>query len=123
MCFGETNVVGGAKKLFKAFLNDVKPQSVVTYSDCRFGVGGVYGSLGFEFTHHTPANYFYFHKTASNRLQSRIQFQKHKLKDKLDFYDETMSESCLMKANNYERIWDCGNYVWVWSDKYLLNIK
>lgn len=114
MCFGKTNVIGGAKKLFRAFLSDTNPQSVVTYSDCRFGVGGVYSSLEFQFSHHTPANYFYFHKTASNHLQSRIQFQKHKLKDKLDFYDETMSESSLMRANNYERIWDCGNYVWKW---------
>ncbi len=117
MCFGEINVIGGAKKLFKAFLNDVNPQSVVTYSDCRFGVGEVYQSLGFEFSHHTRANYFYFHRSNCSHLQSRIQFQKHKLKDKLGFYDANMSESSLMKANNYERIWDCGNYVWVWLDK------
>ena len=42
---------------------------------------------------------------------SRIQFQKHKLKDKLETFDPNITEWENMKANGYDRIWDCGNMV------------
>jgi len=41
-------IVGGASKLFAAFLREVSPLSVISYSDNRWSSGGVYSALGFE---------------------------------------------------------------------------
>ena len=46
-------------------------------------------------------------------LFNRIQFQKHKLRNKLDKFDESKSEWQNMQDNGYGRIFDCGNLVFV----------
>ena len=57
-------------------------------------------------------NYFYF-KESSNILHSRIKFQKHKLKNILSIFDNNLSESENMYNNNYRKIYDSGNKVFV----------
>ena len=46
-------------------------------------------------------------------LQPRIKFQKHKLKNILEKFDEKLSEAQNMANNGYNRIFDCGNLVFV----------
>lgn len=55
-------------------------------------------------------NYFYFKN--HGELKSRVAFQKHKLKEKLDIFDENLSELDNMFLNSYRVIYDCGNYVY-----------
>lgn len=107
-------VIGGASKLFKAFIKDIAPSSVVSFADLRWGSGQVYRELGFDFVGYTPPNYFYF-ELGSNILESRVKFQKHKLKDILKDYDETLSEKENMARNNYRSIYDCGNAKFIWK--------
>lgn len=107
-----TNVVGGASKLFNYFIKTHNPNSIITYADRRWGEGKFYESLGFTFSHSSTPNYFYFKDR--DKLLSRINFQKHKLKDKLEFYNDSLSEWENMKANGWDRIWDCGNNVYHW---------
>jgi len=38
---------------------------------------------------------------------------KHNLKDKLQIFDPNLTEWQNMQLNNYDRIWDCGNFVFV----------
>jgi|TARA_R110000787_G_scaffold17748_1_gene55083 hypothetical protein len=106
-----TTVVGGASKLLKHFTRNYTPKSIISYSDNRHSVGNLYKQLGFEFLHNSTPNYFYA-KGDMLSLKSRLQFQKHKLKDKLDVFDSDLSEWENMKINGYDRIWDCGNSVW-----------
>jgi hypothetical protein len=47
---------------------------------------------------------------------SRIDFQKHKLKNKLDFYNKNLTEIENMKLNNYHRIFDCGNIKYLYKN-------
>jgi hypothetical protein len=108
------SVVGGASKLFKRFVKDHKPQSIVTYSDRRWNTGKLYEKLGFSFSNNADPNYFYF-KLDSFELSSRQSFQKHKLKKKLDIFDPQLTEWENMQVNGYNRIWDCGNGVYIWS--------
>jgi len=109
-------VVGGASRLFKHFLKSQHPKSIITYSDKRWNTGGLYGQLGFTYSHTSKPNYFYFNiQGDTNILMSRNVFQKHKLKDKLATFDSTMTEWENMQVNNYDRIWDCGNDVWGWE--------
>lgn len=115
----DTNVVGGASKLFRAFLRAHKPNSIVSYADRRFSSGDIYKVLGFDHLHNSRPNYFYT-KDFLN-LESRIKFQKHKLKDIIDTFDENLSEWDNMSMNGYEKIYDCGNMVWIWEQKKSLN--
>lgn len=105
-----TNVIGGASKLLKYFERTYKPSKLITYSDKRYSTSNnFYQQLGFTFSHESKPNYWYFKD--SNVLLSRVNFQKHKLKNKLESFNKTLSEWKNMKNNGYNRIWDCGNYV------------
>ena len=106
-----TTVVGGAGRLFSYFVKTQNPNSVVSYADLTWGVGNLYNSLGFDFSHLSPPNYSYLIKDR----KSRHQYQKHKLKTTLNIFDESKTEEENMKLNGYYRIYDCGNAVWVYK--------
>lgn len=106
-----TSVVGGASKLFTYFIKNNKNKSIISYADKKWSEGNLYKQLGFSFLRDSPPSYKYFNGTMS--LHSRMKFQKHKLKDMFpDIYDESSSESEIMRKAGYFRIWDCGNSVW-----------
>lgn len=114
-----TKVVGGAGKLFAAFVRIYDPSSVISYCDSRWNEGNVYKAIGFKHTHTSQPNYKYFKRHDVSALYSRQKFQKHKLKDVLDVFDASHTESANMLNNGYDRIWDCGNTVWMWFPKTL----
>ena len=109
-----TNIVGGASKLFSFFVNTYDPQSIISYSDRRYFDGILYVKLGFKFIQNTTPNYFYIFNNYTT-LKSRISFQKHKLKKILPIFDPLLTEWENMKNNGFDRIWDCGNGKWVWK--------
>lgn len=102
--------VGVGGKMLKYFEREYKPKAIITYADCRYSIGTLYKTIGFEYKHTAKPNYFYFRKD-DPVLRSRVQFQKHKLKDKLEVFDPNMTEWENMVANGWDRIWDCGNMV------------
>jgi hypothetical protein len=106
-----TTVVGGASRLFSYFTKMQNTTSVISYADLTWGMGNVYKTMGFEFSHLSPPNYSYLIK---DRV-SRYQYQKHKLKTILTRFDESSTEEENMKLNGYYRIYDCGNAVWVYK--------
>jgi hypothetical protein len=111
----KVNVVGGAGKLFKHFVMNHDPAQVISYCDLRWNTGGLYQKLGFEFSHDSGPNYWY---TKSYRgLESRIKYQKHRLKNILENFDPNKTEWDNMVANGYDRFWDCGNGVWLWTSR------
>lgn len=108
-----TTVVGGASKLFKHFVKTYAPESVTTYADRRYSEGKVYANLGFVFSHNSPPNYFYI---KSNLSIPRYAAQKHKLAELLGGkFDPSKSEPENMSAAGYDRVFDCGNKVFVWT--------
>lgn len=110
------NVVGGASRLFKYFVRHFSPKSIISYSDKRWGNGLMYTKLGFMYSHSTEPNYYYFKTNNTLLLQSRLSFQKHLLKNKLSKYNDHLTEWQNMVANGYNRIWDCGNDVFIWGN-------
>lgn len=112
------NVMGGASRLLTHFKRQHSPNSIISYCDLRWGTGGVYTQLGFTYTHSSTPNYFYFNRNGdTNKLFTRITFQKHKLPKVLPTFDINLTEWENMKVNGYDRIWDCGNNVYVWVNK------
>ena len=110
------NIVGGSSKLFKYFIRNYDPRSVVSYADRRHSSGKMYKKLGFEFSHVSAPNYFYF-KLLDMVLYPRIKFQKHKLSKLLENFHADISEVENMYNNNFRRIWDCGNMIFVWKKR------
>lgn len=105
-------LVGGANKIFTTFVRDVNPPSVISYCDLRWGTGVVYQHIGFKYSHTSTPNYWYY---KGNKIYSRVKFQKHKLESQLKTFNPVLSEWNNMRLNGYDRIWDCGNSVWVWT--------
>ena len=112
----ETSTMGGASRLFKHFVRKYNPTSVISYADKRYSQGNMYQKLGFVHSHDSSPNYKY---TQDYRVfENRVKYQKHKLPKLLDKFNPDMTEWENMQMNGYDRIWDCGNSVWIW-DKYL----
>ena len=107
------NVIGGASKLLKHFRKH-NNGSIISYANRRWSNGNLYEKLGFTKISETKPNYFYF-SLDEFFLQSRLHFQKHKLKNKLEDFDQNLSECENMFNNGYRQIFDCGNLVYVLS--------
>lgn len=105
-------IIGGASKLFSK-----RPQGeIISFCDKRLFQGQVYEKLGFEYSHDSTPNYFYF-SSKEYKLQSRVKFQKHKLKNILNEFDETKSEYENMISSGFLRIFDCGNKVYKYKQE------
>lgn len=110
-----TCVIGAASKLFACFIKNHPDISYIkTYADIRFySDNGFYENLGFVKSNQSKPNYFYVNTNSGKNaeLLSRVNFQKHKLKDKLEIFDPTLTEEQNMINNGYIKVYDCGNYV------------
>jgi len=100
------HVVGGFSKLLKHFKRNYEWEQIITFADRRWSDGNLYLTNGFKHLYNTNPNYFY---VIDGQRKSRIGYQKHKLKDKLDHFDLNLSEVDNMKMNGYYRIFDCGH--------------
>jgi hypothetical protein len=104
-------VVGGASRLFAHFIKDHSPIAVISYADRRWSDGGLYRKLGFTLEHTTAPDYSYVENHRYRHF--RFGFRKDVLKSVLGDFDDTEWE--VMRALDYDRIWDCGKYRFVWS--------
>jgi hypothetical protein len=108
---GDFSIVGGAGKLLKHF-REKYSGSIVSYADKRWSDGNLYRSLGFIEEKDSLPAYWY---VKDGIRYSRIQFQKHKLSEMLEIFDENLSESENMTNNGYHKVYDCGNKVFILS--------
>lgn len=110
----QTITIGGASKMFKRFVEEFAPTSIVTYSDASLFSGKLYSQIGFKFESITEPNYVYWSNSDQKTL-SRYQCQKHKLPDLLvDGFDPTQTEYQNMSNNYFYRVWNSGNYKFTW---------
>jgi hypothetical protein len=101
-----TNVIGGASKLFKKFVNTVDPEKVISYSDLRWNQGNVYEKIGFTPVGKTLPGYWY---VSGDKRVHRYSLKKRKDEPK----DKTEYE--LRLEEGYHRIWDCGHAKFEWK--------
>ena len=103
-----TNVVGAASKLLNYFEKNYKPKSIISYANRRWSNGDLYKKLKFENLGESEPNKFII---SNKKIYSRINFQKHKLKNKLNIYDENLTADENIINNGYRIIWDSGNFI------------
>ena len=106
-------IEGGAIMLMRKFEKDTGPMFVIANADRRWFVGETYRDLGFELDHVTRPTYWYFKPHSPHRLFNRMRFEKYRLKDILKVFDKSLTEVENMRNNGYDRIFDCGNFVFV----------
>ena len=110
-CCKEDYVIRGiANKLFKHFCRNWSFPKVISYADKRWSNGNIYKNLGFTLKNESDPGYTY---TRRDRRFHRMQFTKKKLV--LEGFDEDLTESQIMQLKGYDRIWDCGQYVFEFS--------
>lgn len=105
------NIIGGAGKLLAHFKTLFPKETVISYCDRRWSEGNLYKQLGFILVRESNPSYFYINCEDILTRHNRINFQKHKLKDKLAIFDENLTEYENMITNGYTRIYDCGTLV------------
>jgi len=105
-----TNVVGGASKLFNYFVKEYSPEKVVSYSDIRLFDGGLYEKLNFKRISQSKPNYWY---VINGIRYHRFNFRKSILVK--EGYDKNKTEKEIMFERKYYRIYDCGAIRWEYS--------
>ena len=100
------------KDIFKYYIKNYNPSTIITFADRRYSLGKLYPILDFNFHSFTKPSYFYW---KSMRVYNRMSFQKHMLKNKLNKFNPELSEYDNMLLNGYNRVWDCGNYKFIWT--------
>lgn len=100
------------KQLFDAFIKDYTPESIIAYASERYSYPKQYEMLGFRYHHSTEYSYFYM---KDGIKYPRHQFMKHKLV--AEGFDPSKTESQIMKERGFDKVYDCGNLVYVWRAK------
>jgi len=102
-----TNVIGGASKLFKYFVNIYKPHNIISYADRSYSNGNLYVTLNFILSHKTRESYHYI---VDKIRYHRFNFRKSKLKG-----DKNKTEHEIMNENNIFRIYNSGHMCFIWN--------
>lgn len=104
-----TNIVGGFSKLISNYVIYNKPTNLISYCDLRWFTGKGYNTNHWELISQTQPNYWYF-SLSEYYPHNRIEFQKHKLANKLTKFDPNLTEYQNMINNGWFRYYDCGSY-------------
>jgi len=104
-----TNVVGGASRLFKYFTKNYKYNEIITFADRSHSNGNLYKQLGFDFIHKTLPNYHYI--INKNKFH-RFGFRKDILIK--EGFDPNKSEHEIMLERKIYRIYNAGNLKFIY---------
>jgi len=102
-----TQVTGAAGRLFKWFINNYDPETVISFSDRRWETSSsVYSKIGFKYASTSVPNYWYFCNNENQR------YHRYSLRKPTG---SILSERELRESQGYLRIYDCGSSKWIWS--------
>lgn len=116
------NVLGGASRLFKAFVKEQDPELIKSFSDNRYFSGGMYEQLGFEMVQDSVPDY----QVWSNKLGllPKTHYQRRVLQKRLiehgkdEVFEHTTdprTEKDMTYLMGAGRVYDCGKKKWVWT--------
>jgi len=110
-----TNVVGGASRLFKHFIKEVNPKRVRSFSDRAHTRGELYKKLGFTEVTRSSAGYVWVN-VITNVAYHRTNAQKQNIQRFLNDpdIDLSQSENQIMETHGFVRVYDSGTITWEW---------
>lgn len=94
------NVIDGASKLFKHFIDNYlnKNEVIVSYSDIAKTKSDLYEKLGFTFLHDAKPKYVWWKQDYDYKTRCKM-----------------INEIQIMQSQGYNRIYNCGNKVWIYK--------
>ena len=108
------NVVGGANKLFKYFVDNYKPNSIISYCDTSKFSGKVYDMLGFKIdTVNAPSCHWYSVKENKHITDNLLRMQGYDRLFKENHGKGTSNEELIL-ARGYLPVYDCGQATYIW---------
>ena len=112
-------VIGGAKKLFKYFIDTYKPSSIVSYCDLSKFSGKTYIELGFEQSNISIGKHWYNIKTKKHITDNLLRQHgfDRLLGEEYGCYGKGSSNEELMLSNGFVEIYDCGQAKYVWKQR------
>jgi hypothetical protein len=109
------NIPGNASKLFNYFINNVGTKvSIISYNDLRMGSGTVYEKIGLTRLADSACGFFWY---KNNDIFNRRAFWKNTLYKKLEHFDPSVSAHNNMRNNEYIKIFDIGQSVYIFNNK------
>lgn len=108
-----TLVIGGPSKLFNHFIKEYRPDTILSFSSNDISNGNMYKMLKFE-KNGKSISYWYIDKQLKRHHRTGF---SHKNLIKKGFINENdkRSESEIMKALGYTKIFDSGQTKWIWK--------
>jgi len=116
-CTNGKSYAGLASKMFKYFVRNESPKSIISFADLRWADGGVYDKLGFINEETIPPSYFYVKADGPDKYRNRFnksRFTRERISKKFGVDITGKSEQQLMKELGFDRIYDCGKIRFVW---------
>lgn len=98
-------VIGGASKLLNHFKRHIVWNTLVSFADMRWSVGGLYDQTGWVLDKILPPDYTY---VVRDTRVHKFNYRHKNLPNLLDTYDPTLSETDNTHANGIPRIYNCG---------------
>lgn len=109
-------VVGGAEKLFKHFVEQCNPESIISYCDMSKFTGDVYERLGFKQMTKPQPREHWSNKNTKEHITAVLLLQKGYDNLFNTNYGKGTDNRKLMLEHNWLPIFDCGQVNYVWTD-------
>ena len=107
-------VVGGAERLFKYYINNYNPSSIISYCDLSKFTGSVYEKLGFKYDGYSIGKHWYNVRT-KNHITDNLLRQRGVDQLLHTNYGKGTSNEQLMIENGFVEIFDAGQARYIWN--------
>lgn len=111
-------VLGGSQKLWKHFVEEYKPKSVISYCDRSKFSGKIYGDLGFTLrSAGMPSRHWYSPELKQHITDNGLRLRGFDLLMGKTYgtYGKGTVNDDLMREHGFVEIWDAGQAVWIWN--------
>lgn len=118
-------IVGGAERLFKYFIRNYNPESVISYCDISKFTGDVYKRLGFSLKNQSAPQKIWSKDNSKEYITDNLLRQRgfdQLVGSKLnppEIYGKGTNNEELMLKHHWLPVYDCGQKVFVWSGQNL----
>ena len=111
-------IVGGSEKLFKFFIKNYSPKSIISYCDNSKFTGEVYERLGFTLSSYGKPSKHWYNIDTDKHITDNLLKQRgfdQLLGKEYGTFGKGTSNKDLMIENNFVEIYDCGQSTWIYS--------
>ena len=116
----EYKVIGGASKLFKYFIKEYKPASIISYCDNAKFTGEVYKRLGMKLEDKGKPSKHWFNIDTKRHITDNLLRQRgySQLHNDTEHKKGESNEQLMLEAG-YLEVYDCGQSTYTWKNKNL----